>query len=1832
MAEFKISRIRYTWRNAWATATVYYKDDIIRYGGSSWVCMRQHTASTFVADQTFLANAGDTDYTPAWRKMTDGYVYRGAWTTATLYNSGDVIKQGGNLYLTVNSFTSGALFTSNLSDVSIYAAGYNFRQGWQQSTRYAVNDVVKYGGIIYRCITEHTSSTTSNGLEFDSVNWTTNFSGIEFKGDYTVDTRYKSNDLVLYDGSLLKCIEGYTSSSEFDSTKWEVDLLGSEFNGEWSSTVYYGIGSVVRHGGFTYTALRSSYGQNPYLSSYQAETNDPYWQKLSENYNFRGIWTPTTTYKTGDVVRRGGILYVALLDTTADGSSIDYLDTSNWEVLDIGQNARGAWDQATTYAAGDLVIFIGNVYKCNFEHTSSDQNYPGDNGSGFIYWDLLIQSAGPNVGVRQLGDLLTYDLSRNLAGDTSTFGVTNVGLGNQGEVLSIDNNNSAEYRVFGSVSRVFFVGVDGEDDDTDPIRGTVVSSPWRTVRFACLKADDGYSGYTTVNVGTGVFEEILPIVVPKRTVVLGSELRSTVIKAADADPLLSNDRIYFKAGLTRLSNIIQSLISQTTLSPAKTNTNTLNPVTLGLDTGQETGQAPSLAIQSLIVAFNQYLDYYLAGTGTDPTLTGSNDLTTDQEFLNAALVLSANKDFCVNEIVKFLQITYPLYSLPETYYRKVLPIIIDSFIYDITYTGTYKTLREARGYVSAVEGSSSEDMFYMRDATGLRDCTLKGLTGILNPPTVFDLYRRPTGGTFVGLDPGWGPNDQNVWIITRSPYIQGVTNIGTACVGQKIDGSLHNGGNRSMVSNDFTQVLSDGIGALVQNNGRAELVSVFTYYCTIGYLAENGGIIRGTNGNCSYGNYGAIADGNDDTETPESITVNTRTSQAIVSNAFAGEFVDEIQVLEFYNAGERYTQASATFTSAGTGASVSFEDFRDQAIFEARPIDTSTTPASQIIGGGGYSVIQGNAQVHTTPDGDLTSITISASDINLETDYIGKRIIIVSGTGTGQYAYITAYNTTTKVVSVSKESDDTPGWEHMISGKSIANPLDTTTRYRIEPRIIFSEPDFSVTAVDTSINTFWSDICYGELTQSFNNVSGDSGTGSVIGVSAAIATFNVSQVGRTYTVTLSSGGAGYSVGDILTIEGNTVGGQVGINDVIITVTATSEDSTNSILGFTYEGTGHSGKFVAVSLGGSAALYSANATDWVPFNMPSSGDWVGVAAGNNRFVAIRYGSNQCASSFNGIDWTARIMPASRNWTAVAYGGGKFVAVAEDQNSAAYSLNGQTWLSSSMPVIGDSTDNQWIDLAYGKGRWVAIANSNNIAAYSDDGINWSGTVMDVIADSSSRDWVSVAYGNNRWVTVSSQGDCAYSFDGITWYVSTMPKQDGSTPHSWTRIRYGQGIFFAVGSTGNRVVGGDPTADLTTYAATSPDGINWTGRNLATSAVYTSIALGNPYIQLDDSTTGASTPLWVAVPDNNSNFQRIRTGKRALARVEVQSGLISKVKFWDTGSGYREPPSYTIVDPSKTSDAVLEVRLGDGVLTNPEWINRGTGYKTSSTTVTISGDGYADIYPVGKFVAVDGLSFYPKPGAQIQFTGNTEIYQLVDVDELGAINGGLSAILRITPNIKLRDYLAHGTGGTIRIRYSQVRITGHDFLDVGTGNFEETNYPELYATGVYQPTPENEVYEESGGRVFYTSTDQSGNFRAGELFAVEQATGIVTISADFFDLSGLTELRIGGVRLGGSGVVIREFSTDALFTADSNNIVPTQKAIVAYLNNRLTVGGSEISTSSFIAGFVRVGPDFINHTLSQKIIVPVRADFESTVETTGVSGSIIAQAMFYKSFNQQ
>ena len=153
MAEFKINKFAYTWKGTWTSSTAYVRDDVVRYGGSSFVCIRPHTADTDFYDDLYYVIPGDTAPTPAWIKMTDGFSYRDSWAATTKYNLGDIIQYGGRLYLVIEDYTSTSTFDDNIGKHAVYAEGSSWTGNWAAATRYGIGDLVKYNGIVYRCIT-----------------------------------------------------------------------------------------------------------------------------------------------------------------------------------------------------------------------------------------------------------------------------------------------------------------------------------------------------------------------------------------------------------------------------------------------------------------------------------------------------------------------------------------------------------------------------------------------------------------------------------------------------------------------------------------------------------------------------------------------------------------------------------------------------------------------------------------------------------------------------------------------------------------------------------------------------------------------------------------------------------------------------------------------------------------------------------------------------------------------------------------------------------------------------------------------------------------------------------------------------------------------------------------------------------------------------------------------------------------------------------------------------------------------------------------------------------------------------------------------------------------------------------------------------------------------------------------------------------------------------------------------------------------------------------------------------------------------------------------------
>ncbi len=160
-------------------------------------------------------------------------------------------------------------------------------------------------------------------------------------------------------------------------------------------------------------------------------------------------------------------------------------------------------------------------------------------------------------------------------------------------------------------------------------------------------------------------------------------------------------------------------------------------------------------------------------------------------------------------------------------------------------------------------------------------------------------------------------------------------------------------------------------------------------------------------------------------------------------------------------------------------------------------------------------------------------------------------------------------------------------------------------------------------------------------------------------------------------------------------------------------------------------------------------------------------------------------------------------------------------------------------------------------------------------------------------------------------------------------------------------------------------------------------------------------------------------------------------------------------------------------------------------------------------------------------------------------------------------------------------YGVTGSITIKISTLRATAFDLLDIGSGSYADTNYPNnIFGPSVNSNEPDNEAAEVGKGRVFYTTIDQEGNFKVGKLFGINQSTGEATLSARI-SLSNIASLQLS------QGVPINEFSADPNFSTPSPGSVATELATKLYIDRRLGHDGSgRLNTD-------RIGPGFVDTT---------------------------------------
>ena len=1315
-----------------------------------------------------------------------------------------------------------------------------------------------------------------------------------WKGDWAQSTAYVKDDVVKYGPNVYNCITAHTSQSTFapDSANWDLMVSGLENAGTWNSGTLYKLGQTVTYGGAVYVALRENTNANPY-------TNASDWQKFVDGQQFEGEWDPATNYQNGDIVSYGGYLYVAKQNTQAFNPT----NTTYWDTFSKGYEYRGAYDSGVQYRPGDVVKYGGNRY------VVKEVQRPLDIAPTITSaWDLLLEGIdykGDWLDGTEYrpGDLVKHGGKTYLCTNKTDSGQPPVNLNftifSDGTRWRGEWTDSTEYFI-GDIARVggrAYICIDGHDND-----GSTSTEPPNTDFWAIFS--DGFRWRGSWNVANEYeIGDVVEYAQSSYVSLTADNIGNTPSDGAPNWNLVAQGDS--NAILTTRGDILTRDATQAVRLPIGPAGSFLTSNGTDVTWGHLTPQN----------------DYYISPQGND-----SNDgrtPTTSWKTIKHACEQTFN-------------LGQGRINVSAGAYTEQCPIKVGrSVVLEGNGLGAVTispdtTNDNGFGVGISDDGSTpnaNSYVFHMNNGARMRNFVFRNFS---------------TGSVLVSLDPGYGPDDTSVWITSQSPYIQNCTSFTPGGTGFKIDGALHNGGYKSMVANDWTQINSDGIGIHALNDGRTEIVSCFTYYCDIGYLAESGAKIRGIVGNNSYGEYGAVARGFSQLETP--LIGKLRLSNATISSVQS--LASNVHVFTSYrdSVGNRFFVGHTDPT--GTDASSSWDN-------------TASYPfVAKFNSAGSLDWIY----TYESAFGAIHSATELSDRI-----YCGG-VLYDGGTNKGF------------ILSISKAGEIQ--WQKTVGDTSeiVDLAVDGNNLYAVGNHV---SAGGSVTKFNPAGIEQWSRIF---------NYNDSTAAGTLVPTSCTFAGTPTTSV------------------DTYALAGD----------------ATAEDNLY------------------------IASYDTTVNQSIITRINSAGvDITSYTYGDVRINSLRLDTG----NGDGIYLVA---------------GGYY-----DPAGAAT----KTPLVFRITVDGTI---QW------QTQWTSGS--------------YNGEIKDVLP-----------FGDDIYI-------CGYMDQGSTHNAGFISRLVSTGNISWTQ----------------RVENGTNNISLNGVAL---DGVN---------VISAGIEQGNSVI---------------------INIQR-----------DLAGSILGTVTNGTYGVAANAASSSNDTVVSKNVNHIDFSPITLGVVDKSLTLNQSPGI---TRTINASRAGFAGI-GTGVLFNVDELDRSPKEGSVLQIAGDNETYFVIGVNnflEGDSTNAGTCQI-QLDPAIPSNKTPNDQTTLTFREAFSQVRMSGHDFLDIGTGGFADTNYPVIIASDYsQQPDQTKETLAENGGRVFYVTTDQDGNFRVGDYFKVEQATGRATLSSEEFDLAGLNELQLGSITAGKQGATINEFSTDGTFADNSDTSVPTEKATKTYIDTQINLAVA--GAGSIVAG---------------------------------------------------
>lgn len=1734
--------------------TEYYVNDIVVYGNNIY-------RSKLTQSNTLPTVAAN------WELLTAGNSYKGTYVNATGYFQGDIVSYGGNVYIAL-AVTTGNLPT-DATKWQVYSSGFSYQGNWSSATSYKINEVIGYGGSLYRAKSDNQNVNPTVTATWDKI-----VAGFKVSGPWSTTTQYATDEVVTYGGNTYISILPHASTvfaTDLAANKWQKFNSGIRWMGPWNSTTQYYKDDVVKAGASSFIAnVDSLGGSNP-----AGGTNTD--------------WSSFATGAEGFLSKDGDAM-LGMLTLFAAPTDPLHAATKAYADLFLSRTAGGtvtgpivASGVTATYTAQNgatVNINAGSLNLTNGSTITTDGSSTLGNTrvSGTLDVDGDLNVDG--------GDLTVSGTTFNLANTTVTTvnlagAATTVNVGATTGTTTVKNNLTID----GDVQ------VKGGDLTTNQTTFNLLNNTATTVNIA--------GAATTVEIGaaTGTTNINNNVVIDGvLDVISGSTVTNTTVDPTGFDNQHPDTRgvVEFSDNGTRVYSIDKNG-DVTVREDGKFATGTAyqtNAIAKTLAIYPVVGQTKfvywisgvryekTTLVTSTASNINGYNYFYFSGASlTNGTTRNDEILTTKANVAAVRGTSQNNRSISVEDQRHGISID----GATLAYIKRAEGIKLVSG-HGVTPgtvgTGTYTNtkageLRDADLTITSPVKTGNK--FLVRDVNDWKladnnDNLLSYKLGVLSAVTV-----TAQGSGYSGL--------------STSLSVQGdgegatVTPILAGAALQSI--TLNNGG-YNYANNSTVTLLGDGTGATAtivvppgKNVASATLDTLGSRYTSV-----SGAVVGG-------GGTGATV----------AVTLNLGTPVAAVH-------MDSL--------GSGYTTASATINGDGTGATATVTIVAG-AITDINLVNSGTgyTYATVIINGNGTGA---TATVHTRK-----STIFDYQITNVGSDYTSNPIVTI--TGDGHEATATAIITAGGVTDILITNQGhgytyatmtiTGGGGTGATANAILSgyPLGTITvtnpgkNYTSQPTIELTGNQYAI-AGSASVT-----LAQGNTIESITlNNTGTNYTYATVQVNSSTAgtgaNFTVAATpSGILGVTVTNGGRHYSYANIVATD---TGGASGFT---ATTTLTPVPQYNNYVNV---GTGYDTNNIPAGKFTNTYFMAVSSTDRV-VKIPSSYlfDTIREAfqyAEKEVKELQTYGIPYTNYKFLGVSvinssGELQTIPDTNTGSVLYYD-----LLNNSINSAPLNPNGaKVGRSLTTDATGNAlawlgaTESAKVYYVAPHGR-DAVTSGSNIATpfatikYACQRAEEGSTIFVKTGTYNEKlpivvpPHVAIVGDNQR--TVNIQPTTGLSDDGVTpnnqssmflmsngsiinkvtmkgmtgWVPGSIPSDITTSTIKGVVVRLNPASpvltkspyvlecsFIGSGAIGALIDGtvhntGAKTMIFHGYTIINDNGVGYWVKDEGKSEIVSCFTYYNYFGYI---ATGGG---FIRALNGNNSYGTWGATSQGFGASEtaITGSLIGRqLNFVYTGG------TINVGDTCTSSGG------GTGIVTNVQYsankiyLKNTTGNFTFGNSLTFPNGGTGTISAgaledqKGFVLVLNNLTAAPIPGQSIQLAGDT--YAYVIQSTTGTYVNSASEVAVILAQEKPSGS-ASGTVATLRSKYSQIRLTGHDFLSIGTGGITTTNYPGTPIQAAAQGNETNEVFP---GRVYYVSTDQDGNFRVGEYFRIDQATGRATLNANAFDLSGLTSLKLGsiGAQL---GETINEFSSDITLSGNSNTAVPTEYAVKNYVDN--------------------------------------------------------------------